>query len=91
MRQKSSRRARVVQWLLRLMALPAFYVLSMGPVAGLLENGTIPRKHYGWLRDVYAPLVVLSYSNTSNTLSSAYVRWWIHVLEKPAEKVARQK
>jgi hypothetical protein len=79
----------VRRWLLRLLAVPVLYVLSMGPVAGLIENGTIPRKHFGWLCDFYAPLQVLSYSNTSNILSSAYVNWWIFMLERPTDKVAR--
>jgi hypothetical protein len=91
MKRKSPQGSRGKRWLLRLMAVPALYVLSMGPVAGLIENGTIPRQHFDWLRKFYAPLEFLSYSNTSNILSSAYVNWWIFLLEKPEEKVAGRK
>ncbi len=70
-------------WIVTLIALPVFYVLSWGPVMGLFHNGTIPLDAEPWLVKIYQPVFWLRADTPLWEPLSAYENWWDKVLMKP--------
>jgi hypothetical protein len=70
-------------WTVTAVAAAAVYVLSIGPVVGLVANGTIPKSEIPMLENLYWPVVQLSRIPATSTLYRSYVDWWMETLEKP--------
>ena len=66
-------------WIITIAAALALYVLSIGPVAGLLHNGTIPKSAEKPLSVIYAPLLLLKTTEPGD----AYLKWWVKALRQP--------
>ena len=67
-----------------LVVLPLFYVLSIGPVAGMLDAGWIPRRCEPTLEVVYSPLIWTA--NNVPTVESVFTSY-IHLWVTPNEAV----
>lgn len=75
-------RSRAKFWIFCLIALPVLYVLSAGPVVGMLTNDTIPKGQQDWVQKVYQPVTWLSHSLKVDAQFEQYLLWWSKVLEK---------
>jgi hypothetical protein len=72
-------------WTISIVAALVLYVLSIGPVVGLLENGTIPQSAESSLEKLYTPVLLLAHLPGGGTLLGNYFEWWIRKLQKPAK------
>ena len=81
--EKPPVRSRAKMWILCAIALPVLYVLSAGPVVGMLTNDTIPKAQQEWVQKVYQPVTWLSHSLKLDGPFEAYLLWWAKVLDKP--------
>jgi hypothetical protein len=69
-------------WTLFLAAALVLYVLSIGPVAALARQKTIPAEFVPGLEKLYFPIVMLEDTPLGESLMT-YITWWDKVLEKP--------
>ncbi len=74
-------------WIVTLIALPVFYVLSWAPVLGLYYNGTIPEPAWPWVKKFYQPVDWLWGNTPLQKPLNAYYFWWDKVLKKPRNPV----
>jgi hypothetical protein len=70
-------------WFISVLAAMVLYVLSIGPVVGLLENGTIPRAAERQLEWFYTPVLMLADIPDMAPPLEIYLTWWIEALAKP--------
>jgi hypothetical protein len=69
-------------WALSALAALVIYVLSIGPVAGLMEREAIPDGFASVLEKLYWPLSMVEGTPLEEPLLT-YIEWWVVALKKP--------
>lgn len=81
--EKPPVRSRAKFWILCLIGLPVLYVLSSGPVVGMMTSGKPPKAQQDFVQKVYQPVTWLSQSLKMEETFEAYLLWWAKVLDRP--------
>ena len=98
MNEEASHQSHAMRWTLGVLAALLLYVLSYGPVLGLMGRGTIPPvplwliefdtgliRFHGpkWLSAFYQPVVWLHDNTPLQEPLNRYGCWWVQILAKP--------
>ena len=72
-----------MRWTAGVLTALLLYVLSYGPVWGLIYQGTIPEPVPKWLIDFYQPVLWLRNNTPLKDSLDLYTSWWVRILAKP--------
>ncbi|MFZ2277948.1 MAG: hypothetical protein WAW39_09115 [Prosthecobacter sp.] len=81
MSEQSTARLGWIKLPLWLLAAPAIYVLSSGPVTALYGNHWLPEFTGNWIQTLYAPLGLLAEHPLLEKPLVGYWRWWDEALK----------
>ncbi len=77
------RKSHVMTWTSSALAILMLYVLSWGPVAGMLNNKIITYPLPQWADVLYQPLFAALQIDAFDDAMGVWTKWWTNVLKKP--------
>ena len=80
MSEEPARKSHAMTWTLWIVAMPLLYVLSYGPLCGMVNNGTISDSSMDWMGNFYRPAAKLYWESPLSEPFMAYADWWIRAL-----------
>ena len=83
MDEEASHQSHALRWTLGVLTALLLYVLSFGPIGGLVQRGTISIRVAKRLTTFYQPLVWLHANTPLQKPLELYTSWWIDILAKP--------
>jgi hypothetical protein len=72
----------VMTWVLSILGVLVFYVLSWGPVAGMLNNKIITYPMPRWATALYQPLFAALQLDAFQEPMEVWCQWWTAALKK---------
>ena len=89
MNEEASHKSHAMRWTAGVLTALLLYVLSYGPVWGLIYQGTIPEPVPKWLIDFYQPVRWLRDNTPLKKPLTHYLQWWKDILKKPWPEASR--
>jgi hypothetical protein len=76
MSAERSDKSHAMAWTLSILSALVLYVLSIGPVDGLITNSANPRQADGWFPLFYRPIFWLTDNTPLEKVEIEYRAWW---------------
>lgn len=77
--------SRLRRWLEFMLCLLAFYLLALGPIAGMSRNDRLVENADKWAKMLYRPLLALEAGSPLRKPLDWYMDWWTDMVKPETE------